>query len=397
MPKRNYARMIGTAVRTGRQLYSLYNNVRSLRTNRRSAAPVGSGSTGNLVSRVNRRSGRSRRWGSAKLKKAIIGAGSEYIYRCQATSMTYLGPGFFNLGMNKFNPTSTTHSVPIHFMSLSNIPFGNENGVKGAYKSCLRQVYYDSVAGQYAYSPIGNQASSGAYQPTGGVWKQECSTGQVPDDLTKVFHKYTDIKLNLYGAITIPVKYTVLLCQMDENIDLLKNGPDSFYGVESDQNMMLRDMVRPLTFSSVGHNSNIKYQKNMRIIKKHTVTINPLPYSDQQGEVALPDTYSKMANIHELRWFVRHDRYRDYKWSELTSDYAPGGKNNALEQPAWDVVTDTVPLCDVEWGKRLYLFVMATAPTVGNNLELYPLQDTAHSVTQGSYDVNIRQCWRINK
>lgn len=389
MSKRNYAQMVGTAVRAGVALYRGYNQYRTLR--RPTSAPSTMGSSGNFVRRVKVRTGRVKRWNVNKIKKHLIGVGNEIIYRHQATSATYIGPGLMNIGFND-SPTANLHYVPIHFMSLTHQPIGQYVDAKGCPAvGGMKQLYYDNLTGAYGHAQLPNQNSDGS-AASNGTAKYEQGQSLDLNYADQVFHKYTDIKINLYGSYTVPVHYNVFICTMKEQIDPLKSSVNTLYPVGSEMNNMFRDMTRPLLFSSVGHNSYIQYPKDMRIIKSHRVTIQPLPYSDQQAEGALPATYSKSPNIHELRWFIRHDRYRSYKWSENTLDTTT--PNNDLNSPQWDMVNPINNLTDCEWGKKLFLFITATCPKRGAVTTAPYYQDDEHAIQQGSYDICIRNAFR---
>lgn len=389
MSKRNYAQMLGTAVRTGIKLYQGYNSLRNSRTSSKPSG--GSIMSGAFVRRVKRRTGRVKRWSANRCKAAIIGAGNEVIYRHQGTTPTYIGPGYYNLGFND-SATPGLHYVPVHFMSLTSMLNGQFDLAKGVQATCMKQVYYDNATGLYAYSDMFNQEPNGS-SSVNNQWKTELSN-LTTNTVSSVFHKYTDIKINLYGSYTVPVWFNVFICTMKEQIDPLKTAPNTYYAADSETNNMFRDMMRPLTYSTVGHNSYIKFPADMRVIKSHRVCVQPLGYSDQEAEKNLDGDvrYSKSPNIHELRWFIRHDRYRDYKWTQGIYDSLLN--NNDLNAPQWDVVTPRIPMCDVEWGKKLFLFITASAPTRGLATTTPYRQDASHTIQQGSYDICVRNCFR---
>lgn len=350
--------------------------------------------TSNTVSRRRLRTGRQKRPNVYSLKKHVIGAGDEYVYRWQQTSPSYLGPGKLSIG---WSATGDTDQVPIHFMSLTTNPKGAAHAAKGCYKSGMHRMYYDRVQNRFGWYFIPATQANGSDNAT-GYWEMETGADRGTWEARSVFHKYTQIKINLYGTYSVPINYRVFLCQMKEEVDPTQYalaGTPILPGSECYN--MFKDWYKTLTYSSVGNNNGRQsWQRNVRIIKQYSTTIQPLTYSDQEAEIALEaNATSTTPHIRELRWFVRHDRFRDYKWSEnAQADAIPETLYDTNLLGGWDVNRPLSSMSDLPWGKKLFLVIMASSPVKLTTWPEYPFQTATPTKTQGSYDICVRNCFR---
>lgn len=390
MSKRGYdvagvAKNLGTAFDAAASAYNSYKRFRSTMTQTRSTNVQSNG--GSQVTRRRRRIGRSKKWNLYRSKQAVLGAYDEQIYRWQASSQTYLGPGLQFLGWSNTS-TPQLQQMPCHIMSLTNNVAGLTNGDRGCYNGAMTRVFYDQATGRFSYSGLNHsQTPAGAFNFSNNAWQLEKNYATfVPRN---VFHKYTNIKLNLYGCIDVPIHYDVMLISFDKDHDPYSD-PTVPYDSDSDVNYMFKDWMRTRLYDSVGSNAMPKWQKNTKIVKQERITIQPPPRSDAV------DFTNQPSNIHELRWFIRHDRRREYRWSKLEDQtindltFLGGG---------WDVSTQAPLLCDCEWEKRLYLVIMASSPeNIG--IDQFDAGDVAQvranantQRRQGSYDIVVRNCF----
>jgi len=348
------------------------------------------GTGGATVSRKHRRTGRKRRVSLAQLNSRLIGSGSEFIYRWQNTTATYVGPGRLQIGWTR-TIDGLIDNLPIHFMSLTNLTHhsANANVAKGCVTQGMHRTGYYTTTKDVVCNPLPNQTNQGVAN-NDGLWQQDLNSA-IPNTFNaRVFHKWTDIKLNLYGTYSVPIHYHVFLCQMPEQLDPFSVAPGSFHVYGSEFANMIRDISGGLLYSSVGGNSYKKWPSDVRIVKQHRVTIQPLTYSDQAAERGLEPTLTSDApHIHELRWFVRHDRHRDYHWSENTGDMI---SQNNYATAGWDINNPKQTMSDCEWGKKLFLFITATAP--GSTVAGSEFPSGNDVRIHGSYDVNVRNCFR---
>jgi len=384
MSKAGYIRLGATAAAAGYSVYQRYNN-----RSRASYSEPASMSGGMTVSRARRRTGRLKKRSANQVFRLLQRSGQEYIYRWQQTSREYLGPGRVFIGMG--NTDATYDRMPIHFMSLTNCPGGLINLAKGCNNAIsMCRVSFNKITGDWAYNgDVQSQTYLGA-DATDYQWQLETNNATVyGETVNGLFHKYTDIKLNLYGTYSVPIHYTVTLCTMPEQLDPLSFSAANAGGVIAEGTEcanMLKDMAVDLLHNNFGKNtSKSTWRKDMKIIKEYKCTIQPLPYSDQQAEQTVPVGYSSAAHIKELKWFIRHDRYRNYKWSRDTAETL---EHRDLGLPGWDVIQPRQIMCDVEWGKRVFLIIRASCPQ-RNGVDPIFMQD-AYAAVNGSYDLSIR-------
>jgi len=381
---RNYGRLAIGAATAGYTAYSRYRNQST--STRRQNNPSSNGAM--FVSRVSRRTGRRKRRSANEVFRRLQQSGSNVVWRYQQTSREYLGPGQLFLGTSLVD--GFFDRVPIHIWSLTNSPNLLGNIAKGANPDvAMYRLMYQKNLGDFQLSAdVPSQTNLGTNDPN-LRWLAECSPEAVPLTNGMVYHKWTHIKLNLYGTYTVPIHYTIMLCTMPESLDplsFLTTSAGGSIAEGSECANMFKDMVTDQVHNNFGVNSTKStWRRDMRIIKQYKCTIQPLPYSDQQAEAALPVAYSKAAHIKELNWFIRHDRYRDYKWSRLKEEVT---EHRNLDLPGWDVVAPYSAMCDVEWGKRVFLIVRASCPIRALTDQIFMTPELA--TTNGSYDVSIR-------
>jgi len=325
-------------------------------------------------------------------------SGDEIVLRWQQTSREYLGPGQVFIGMGGID--ANLDRMPIHFVSLTNI---GAYGIDAPAKGCHRLVsvcrpYYNRTNGNFFWNGDVQSQTNVGTNATDYLWQSESDTSgaNVGGDAKSVFHKYTDIKLNLYGTYTVPIHYTVTVCTMKEQVDPFGFLPASSLGQideGSECANMFKDWSTDLMHNTFGKNSSKSTWRNdIKIIKEFKTTIQPLAYSDQQAEAALGVTYSKAAHIKELRWFIRHDRYRDYRWSRQKEDTT---EHRDMGQPGWDINGPGKLMCDVEWGKRVFLIIKATCPQRNGVDPIF--MDPNYATVNGSYDMCIRNCFVLHR
>nr|QGF19370.1 hypothetical protein [Antarctic circular DNA molecule] len=381
----DYIRLGGTAIAAGYSAYKHYSN----RTAPSSSTVISSGAGGAMhVSRTRRRTGRLKRRSANKVFRILQRQGDEIIYRWQQTSREYIGPGRIFIGLGSMD--ANQDRLPIHFMSLTN-GYGDTNIAKGCNSDIsLCRMIYNRTTGAFQYN---GDVASATYLGADAAdyrWQRETmETGIGLSDPKSVFHKYTDLKINLYGTLSVPIHYNVMLCTMKEQVDPLSFSPAYAGGSMaegSEAANMFKDWLTNLTHNTFGKNSGKStWRQDVHIIKQFNCTIQPLAYSDQAAEATLGASFSTAANIKELHWFITHDRYRDYRW---TRDAATTLEHRDLSLPGWDQINPTPLLCDVEWGKRVYLVIQASTPRREGVDPIF--MSDALSNFNGSYDLFVR-------
>lgn len=381
---------IGAGIRIGAGAYEMYSRTRT-RQKAKSKRRVFSAQGGATLSREYVKTGKKKVWGLKRLKDRLLATGTQYIYRWQRTSATVLGPGQHPIAWQADPAFPTFEKWPIHLMSLTTISgdLGNSLAAKGIFTHGMIGIQYNNAGGFCQWYKNTCQQFDGVTNSPTGDWQLEQCNGPRTNVMDSMYHKWTDIKLNLYGTYSVPITYKVYLLTMKEQVDPYQFNEGVNFTSNTECNHMFTDIGRSILYSTVGQNADVKWPRDVKILKKCSVTINPMDYSNQQAEIESVFE-SSAPHIHELRWFIRHDRYRDYKWTkgqELIKDlsYTNGG---------WNVNTSVSPYCDVEWGKRVFLMITATSPKVVTNVP-YETMSGEMAKTQGSYDICVRNAFNV--
>lgn len=358
--------------------------------------------------------GGTRKRTANDLFKAEVGSMEELVWRWQACSASLLGPGRLPIGFGTDNASfPNINCLPFHMMSLTNNPGLPENASFGCSKAGMFRYYFDKSSGNMGYSFLKSQQADGAVtQPFPGWWTLE--KGLAQNHTGQIFHKYTDIRINLYGSTLYPLKYKVMLVTklplemspLDRGVmanPITIPGNDFTLLNNTPLSQFILDHVRPLvTNPIIGSNSDEDYKGKFRVVSQKTYHIPCLTYGNAAAEAG--NSAVNSTNVHNVNMFVRHDRYRDYKWHQLSTDVVrtnnPGGVGFDVIDTAVNDAGDT--LCDVDREERLYLVISCDTGALINNSDYLPTGpfcgpdgDTigAHQVS-GSYDIVVRNCFR---
>jgi len=360
--------------------------------------------------------GRSRKRTADQVFKATIADMQEVIFRWQACSASLLGPGRIPLafGMDS-NLDTLTQCVPMHIMSLTTHPGFQSSGDLGCVNHGMSRFVYrtplSGFSGHFGYQRMYNQQADGTL--AGGGWQYESGTSN--PDVDEVFHKYTDIRLNLYGASTFPLKYRVMiLTGMTTEMQVFEKSPvsdtvdsaaapsDFPIGDLSPLNEFILDHVRPLvTNPIIGSNSDSTWKGKLKVMSDVTYDLPCLSYGN-----AVEEGYSSVnaTNVRNVNIFLRHDKFRNYAWHALGTDRVP---NENLASTGW-TATDTSTLAassllmDVDREQRVFLVISCTAPSLLDNAVFGVAGPTggpdsdpgAAYISSGSYDIVVRNCFR---
>jgi len=358
--------------------------------------------------------GSSRKRTGNDVFKSIIGNMDEVIYRWQSCSLNLLGPGKVPIGFGKDSLYNNTAFVaPMHMMSLTHHPnFKADNSVGARFGGLFRYIYKgpsSSFAGNFGYQYLYSTNNDGVVD-TNGSWHIEKGTHTT--NIDSVFHKFTDIRLNLYGSASYPLKYRIMLVtSLPEEMQPLVQDPTDGLGTvasypiasEEPLNEFILDHVRPLvTNPIIGSNSDSSWKGKFKVVKDVTYSIPCLSYGNAQSEAT---NVINSTNVRSVNMFVRHDRFRDYGWKSLNTDK---DLNTSIASTGWTETDTSVAatsslLVDVDYEQRLFFVISCTCPNVIDSADQYntstgvggQLNDSAVSyATQGSYDIVVRNCFR---
>jgi len=360
--------------------------------------------------------GGARKRSANDLFKAQIGGMEEVIYRWQSTSASLLGPGRVPIGFGYDSGSfPEVNCLPIHCMSLTTNPNFKDNDNLGCNPNGMFRYFFDKTSGNMGYSYLLSQLPNGNTGTT-GAWSLEKGLPQV--DTGQVFHKFTEIRLNLYGSTLYPLKYKVMLVtdmpvEMQPRERGFMTNPITVPGDDftllnnTPLNQFILDHCRPLvTNPIVGGNSDEDYKGKYKVVSQKTYNIPCMTYGDALAQVTDASVVNSV-NVHNVNMFIRHDRYRDYKWHQLSTDIIrtnnPGGVGFDVTDVAQTNLGDTI--CDLDREQRLFLIISCNAGRLENGVVYTPTgpfggptADTGNpSATSGSYDIVVRNCFRMQE
>jgi len=356
--------------------------------------------------------GSSRKRSANDLFKAQIGSMDEVIYRWQACSANLLGPGRLPIGFGSHVATfPTVNCLPFHMMSITNNPSLPSREELGGQTNGMFRYFFDKTSGNMGYSFLKSQIATGANNGF-GLWSVE--KGQGTPNTGQIFHKYTDIRLNLYGSALYPLKYKVMIItdlplEMQPLERTYMTDPITVPGNDftllnnTPLNQFILDHCRPLVTNPIlGGNTDEDYKGKYKIVSQKTYNIPCLSYGNAAAEAG--NTAVNATNVHNVNMFIRHDRFRDYKWHQLSTDIVrtndPGGMGFDVTDVAQDNAGDT--LCDVDREQRMFLVISCNAGAITDSTVYTPsgpfggpgVDTTTVSNYAGSYDIVVRNCFR---
>lgn len=368
--------------------------------------------------------GSKKRRSADAIFSAQIGALEETVYRWQACSKSLLGPGYLPLGYGAFHQFQTVQFLPMHMMSLTMHPNYPINGELGCHKRGMFRIAYlnaenQGVApGRMGFQWLKNQSFTGA--PSGlAEWQDESGNDNAMDG-NQTFHKWTDIRLNLYGSNLVPLEYRImLLTGLPEEMQPIESGAIGDYSsaaaveasfpieINDPINQFILDHTRnvignPLT----GSGTDEDYKGKFRVVSDKTYKIPCLSY----GNAASNSTTSAVnsTNVKNVNMFIRHDRFRQYDWRQRTTNRA---LNTNIEDTGWNInklsnLIGQAEYCDVDREERLFFVITCnsaalqigphydvTNPVGGPQPDLIDPLAPANDI-HGSYDIVVRNCFR---
>lgn len=347
--------------------------------------------------------GKKRRRTYAKLSD-ILAQMYRCRYRWQLCSNTLTGPGRIPIGYGGWTGTDLVHhSLPIHFMSLSQNPqirLDNVNSNKGSYRHGLYRVIRNAGTGELGALFFQSNSSDGVNSyDTNGHWQPEMPL--VDSNPHTYFHKWSEVKMNLYGAKHIPITYTISLVKCPKEYDPLQvqpsppvdpvTAPVTNHNQFNEFSRWVEDVIRTLVCNPLNEPGTKKeYKDNIKVVRQFSTTIQPMSYTNAAAEGDAP---VKVGNVREFKMFVRHDRWRDYIWAEQDENVV---QDLSWQDLGWDRYQQPMDnYTDEKWGQRMYMFITCTTGAitdlVANDCRSNrPVQLADIPNDFGSYDLIVR-------
>jgi len=178
---------------------------------------------------------------------------------------------------------------------------------------------------------------------------------------------WSDIRLQLYGALTVPMTWHVYFVQFKKDY-LAPNFADTGTNDErAERAAFWQSIVKPLVYNPILVQDQ-KHLRDLKIIKHDQFHFSPkLSTEPATGAVAYP-------HVKTVKYFERWNKLCTYAWGDEAN--VDMGNNNASQQSIGENRTTVAPK------ERIYMLLAAEAFTSGgftNN-------------TNGSADVMIKNC-----
>lgn len=375
-------------------------------------------------SRSTARLGRVKKRTASQMFKAEIGAMDEQVWRWQRVSDNLLGPGATGISFGQ-NPAQAdpdaagTFVLPFHVMSLTHNPSFGEIPLLGMVKCGMNRfvirkpmVPIETFQGHLGLQRLIPQMETGNYSSLPG-WQIEKGVSSGAN--SQVFHKWTDIRLNLYGSRLYPLDYTItVVTGLPVEMQFLEHhpvsetvnsapGPGDFpiSDVGPLQQMIVDKVRKFITNPIVGSNTEKHYKGKYKTLYSKKVHVPCLSYGDGAAEAS---STINATNVRSETIFLRHDRYRNYKWY---TNAAYIEENDNVDGVGWTqtdngAVGSIDGYCDVDREKRVFLILTCSCPTpildatnnvAGPEFSAEVPQDAAR-LYDGSYDIVVRNCFR---
>lgn len=327
--------------------------------------------------RVSRRAGRYKKKTAKAAHRRLDKDQVDNILRWQNVSRFGVGPGIQGLYTYKGPAPAELVIQPMHVMDLTAL---RSNPAVGPLGRGMYAVETDNT-GALTYTLLKSQDSMGT---TLAVGQEIQEYGPVlSTDYARL--KWCDIRMNLYGAYYVPVKYKISIIKIhDEKAVFGTNAP------QDREKVMVDSMLKTMKYSNLLCNSGYQ-KKSYRVIKQFNYTIEPLMKSD--AEVVNEGDQFIAPNMTEFKFFYKMDRDCIYNWhdSASLSNLRDDTANVNTMQTTFADCHDTVYPAS-----RVYLVVQAssTYQDTSNNPETQ-LMTVPVAKWAGSYDIVVRRKFQI--
>lgn len=326
-----------------------------------------------------------RKRGFRLVKQVADSVTSPVIYRFQGVSRFGAGGGLFACSQ-RVHTDGNLIGMPLHLYDLTGMP------MNGTPRAGFVAYWDNPLAG----SPVSFQSIEG--QPPNGAgalspywYPESMSTGLTDTKRANVFHRWTSIKMNLYGTYGLPTWYRIDLVKFDDDCC---PGYASGTGVEMVSTFQY--LTKPYIYSNL-LNGDPEQKKEFKILRTWKYMIQPFG-PDDQNTINSANTYSdRSPHFREVKLFIRHDMERKYDWKRLND--ADHTDNPSFEQ--YNTGGNDSIAGNVYPSARLFLMIRAmsayrrqVAVNVPNGFVQFPnpgLEPSdASPLYEPSYDIVIR-------
>lgn len=292
-----------------------------------------------------------------------------YSYRFQNITNYDTNVGGLSLG-NLQQATGTLIQMPLAIYDLTSL---NNRGLVAPGRA-FRWLDTTATAG-IDRQIIPTQGLSGG-AVAAGTWTNEQATSIAFPNTQHAFHKYTDIKLNLYGARKRTTWFEIMIVRVNDDLA----NPFAANPANLEYKQFIDYLQRPCIYSNLVQNSIGKTNRKFSIIKKYKYFISAAQTTDVDTSV---------GKIKEVKIFLKHNVMRDFDWR---LEQTPASMSHAQEAGNAYIV-DTQNENDVRPRQRVFMVIRAFAPE-RRFTDAFSTA-SADANVDPTYDIIIRNVWGI--
>lgn len=312
--------------------------------------------------------GRKKKTTFARLVKEVRQKAETSIFRFGGMNQGPGANGFF--WCNKYiSADATNDSLPLYMYDLTSV-VNVVNGVNTPGQPLYRAK--TTIAdGSITWDYVQGQDPSGAltYQLQNEKIPSTSTVLDYPHDKSRLL--WTDVRLNLYGAKTKAIKWTIQVVKLlDDCLDPIPtNVPTSPNYEFYKKNSFYQGLIKPYTYNPLALTSAGQVSRRLKVLKTYTTVIQPVSSTESDT-----NPHTKV-----LKWFMRWDRDMSYaqRGNVLTSGNAFIDDADYATQ-----VNQAAPY--TKSASKIFLMIRACDYSVQSQ--------TNTNSTHGSFDMTIRAC-----
>lgn len=305
-----------------------------------------------------------RRPSSAVIRKQLVNAGREAIIYGFKHLKSFDDNGAVHI-FSYSDAATGTQFLPCHMYLLNGRNYRDQLFPPG------KSIRYSTTTGLMSTSVIPGVDGNGGYN---NYLQLRYSSAEGSGDERKMYHEWTKVKMNLWGAKNKTVRFTVQLCSISSDRYNIFN-PITDVTTELQQN--LSEMMKHYTFNPIDK-INWRSYKGFKVLRTFDTFIAPNNTDDGDAD----------PQVKTLEWFVK--RYRVTRF-DTRSDQAVGlTVNNPVDFKTVTDVTENIssPSGTVPRDRDcLFLLVRAS--------DFTPSTSTFNSAVHASYDIDFETRWSI--
>lgn len=326
--------------------------------------------------------GRYKRKSLGRLYRKVQNNEEKVIYRWQNVSR--FGLGFGAQGLYTWEDAAL-QVQPLHMFDVTYIP--NNTSSKDPLYGGMHSVNMSKITAALSYSgPLIHQDQNG--DPIAVLTGTDVLESGVPaTDNDFATLKWIDLKMNLYGSFSVPVKYRISLIRFTDEISVPGASNSAARAISQ-----YESMVKPFKYSNLLTNTS-NQSRAYSTIKEWNYTIQPLNKTEVWNMNMTGGEEVLSPHFIEFKEFIKLDRAMNYAWHD-----DPTVATAVTDKPSTDQfqVTNADVHSSPYPTSRIFLAIQCTSPKVDTTTN--PLT-AASTSTQwqwaGSYDICMRRCFYI--